>query len=406
MKAHHFYLSVFLLIVLSACQPIQDSGKQEVSSPVGIEPSKEVVMQDLKRPWSMAFLSNDEALVAEKDGDLLRVNISTKSKQIITGFPNDLADSLLIVEANYPKGTYPFKSDGFKGRYNAGIFEIVLDPDYDSNGWVYISYASEKDKQFATKVIRAKITNDEIVEVETLLLALPYVDGLFHFGGGMVFGEDGKLYITIGERLFTDGMQPSIPIAQNYEDRRGKIYRLNSDGSIPDDNPDFGEGAVEGMFAAGIRAAQGITVDPRTNDIWFTEHGTHQGDELNMLANGANYGWPIVSTGRYRGEYEPPKMERDFASPKWSWFKTIAPTGLTFYTGTEFPQWKNNLIVPGLSKGNLWRLVIREDEIISVEELFINERHRTRKAVQSPDGQLYILTDYADGEIIRIKNGD
>jgi len=238
------------------------------------------------------------------------------------------------------------------------------------------------------------------------LLALPYVDGLFHFGGGMVFGDDSKLYITVGERLFTDGMQPSTPIAQNYQDMRGKIYRINPDGSIPDDNPDFGEAAVDGIYAAGIRAAQGITVDPRTKNIWFSEHGTHQGDELNFLAKGANYGWPIVSTGRYRGEYEPPKMDRDFTSPKWSWFKTIAPTGLTFYTGTEFPHWENNLIVPGLSKGNLWRLVMRENEIVSVEELFINDRHRTRKAVQSPDGQLYILTDYADGEIIRIKNGE
>jgi len=98
-------------------------------------------------------------------------------------------------------------------------------------------------------------------------------------------------------------------------------------------------------------------------------------------------------------------MDRKFTDPKWSWYKTIAPTGLTFYSGTEFPEWKNNLIVPGLSRGNLWRLRIENDEIISVEELFINERHRTRKAVQSPDGQLYILTDEEDGKIIRISRG-
>ena len=197
-----------------------------------------------------------------------------------------------------------------------------------------------------------------------------------------------------------------MPIAQDLTDMRGKIYRLNSDGSIPTDNPDFGSDAVKGIYAAGIRAAQGLTVDPRTGNIWFTEHGTIQGDELNLLESGANYGWPIISTGRYRGGYEPPKLDREFTVPMWSWFKTIAPTGLTFYTGTEFPAWKDNLIVPGLSRGNFWRLVIEEDEIKSVEELFVDERDRTRKAVQSPDGQLYILTDEANGRIIRIKNGE
>jgi len=156
----------------------------------------------------------------------------------------------------------------------------------------------------------------------------------------------------------------------------------------------------------GIRAAQGLTIDPRTDKIWFSEHGTYQGDELNQLIAGANYGWPIKSTGDYRGGYVPPKLDRDFTDPKWSWYKTIAPTGLTFYTGTEFPQWKNNLIIPGLSRGNFWRLVIEGDQVQSVEELFITDRHRTRKAVQSPMGQLYILTDDVNGKIIRIKNGN
>ncbi|MFT4537212.1 MAG: glucose/arabinose dehydrogenase, partial [Saprospiraceae bacterium] len=375
------------------------------SSPRIVQPTKEVVMDQLKRPWSMAFMSNYEALVVEKDGDLLKVNLNTKSKQVIGGFPNDLADSLLIVESKYPRGTYPNGSDGFKGRYNAGIFEVVLDPDFSNNKWIYISYVSEREQQFATKVIRAKLQNNQLVDVETLLLALPYADGLFHFGGGMVFGADEKLYITVGERLFGDMLQRNPPIAQNYEDQRGKIYRINSDGSIPSDNPDFGDHAVAGLYAAGIRAAQGLAVDPRTKDIWFSEHGTHQGDELNILASGANYGWPIISTGRYRGGYEPPKMNRDFNAPMWSWYKTIAPTGLTFYTGTEFPEWKNNLIVPGLSRGNFWRFVIEDNQVRSVEELFINDRHRTRKAVQSPDGHLYILTDENNGKIIRVKNG-
>lgn len=401
------YLLYLVLInsLIFSCKSETPSKQQQSKEGVTIHPTKEIVMQGLKRPWSMAFLSDTEAILAEKDGDLLRIDLATKARKPISGFPEDLADSLTIVLSDYPVGTYPRGSDGFRGRYNAGIFEIVLDPDFKTNQWVYISYVSEKDKKYATKVIRAKLVDDTLKEVETLLLALPYADGLFHFGGGMIIGEDGKLYVTVGERLFGDALQPKMPIAQNYADQRGKIYRINTDGSIPQDNPSFGADAVPGMYGAGIRAAQGLTKDPRTGKIWFTEHGTIQGDELNQLESGANYGWPVKSTGKYRGGYEPPELDREFKYPKWSWYKTIAPTGLTFYTGKEFPQWKNNLIVPGLSAGNFWRLVIEEDKIMSVEELFINDRHRTRKAVQSPAGELYILTDEDNGKIIRIKNG-
>lgn len=397
-------LNFILALVFITCQSEQLNKKVKSTTSI-TKPIKETVMDGIKRPWSMAFLSANEALIAEKDGDLLKVNLATKAKAIIRGFPSDLADSLVVIAKNYPLGTYPTGTNGFKGRYNAGILEVKLDPNFEKNKWVYVSYVSEKDKKYATKVIRGKLTENNLTDIETLITALPYADGLFHFGGGMTFGNDSKLYITMGERLFGDALQPEMPIAQDLTDMRGKIYRLNPDGSIPSDNPDFGPNAVKGMYAAGIRAAQGLTKDPRTGDIWFSEHGTIQGDELNLLEYGGNYGWPIVSTGKYRGGYVPPKMDIDFNMPMWSWFKTIAPTGLTFYTGTEFPQWKNNLIVPGLSRGNFWRFVIEDNTIKSVEELFIDARDRTRKAVQSPDGQLYILTDEANGRVIRIKNG-
>lgn len=396
-----FFLASLLLI---SCQTenVPQTEQKIIATSKAI---KETVMDNLKRPWSMAFLSEEEVLVSEKDGELLKVNLTTKVKETIKGFPTDLADSLVIFAKNYPVGTYPTGTNGFKGRYNAGIFDVVLDPNYATNQWIYIAYASEKDKKYATKVIRAKLQNDTLIEIQTLLLALPYADGLFHFGGGLLFGADEKLYISIGERLFGDALQPELPIAQDLQDQRGKIYRLNADGSIPTDNPNFGEKAVKGLYAAGIRNTQGMALDPRTGNIWFTEHGTIQGDELNLLEHGANYGWPITSTGKYRGGYEPPKLEREFTVPKWNWYKTIAPTGLTFYNGKEFPQWKNNLIVPGLSRGNFWRIVIEESSIKSVEELFVDDRVRIRKAVQSPEGQLYILTDEANGRIIRVRNG-
>lgn len=394
--------ALLLLFLIGACTAPEQSVP---TNNLLIQPIKETVMDGLKRPWSMAFLSANEALVAEKDGDLVQVNLNTKEKIILQGFPDDVVDSLVIIAKDYPLGTYPNGTNGFKGRYNGGILEVLLDPNFSSNNWIYVSYAAEKDKKYTTKVIRAQLKNNILSDIETLLVATPYTDGLFHFGGGMVFGQDGKLYISIGERLFSEALQPAMPIAQDLQDKRGKIYRLNSDGSIPADNPDFGEGAVKGLYAAGIRATQGLTLEPKTGNIWFTEHGTNQGDELNLLEAGANYGWPNITTGKYRANYAPPKLDRDFTTPAWFWHHTIAPTGLTFYTGKEFPSWKDNLIVPGLSRGNLWRLVIEDNTIKSMEELFINERDRTRKAVLSPDGQLYILTDEANGRIIRIKNG-
>lgn len=401
------FLGVLFLI---GCQSSQKSEKIISDSTNPKIPVKEIIIDGLSRPWSMAFLSEDEVLLSEKDGNLIRINLSSKEKHVIKGFPEDRSDSLLYRKADYEPGVYPSRMrDSIKVTFNAGILEVRLDPDFEENSNIYISYVSEGEGGSTTKVIRAQLKNDSLHHIETLLLALPYSHGMFHYGGGMTFGPDKKLYVTVGERLFNEDNQPEIPIAQNVADRRGKIYRLNTDGSIPEDNPDFGPEAVPGLYATGIRAAQGITVEPKTGNIWFSEHGTTQGDEINMLKKGANYGWPVITTGKYRGDkFKPVKVEHtDYTDPKWYWLQTVAPTGLTFYTGDEFPLWKNNLIVPGLSRGSLWRIRLEGETVKSMEELFIDDRERSRKAVQSPEGKLYILTedlsDRKNGKIIRIK---
>ncbi|MEM8847057.1 MAG: PQQ-dependent sugar dehydrogenase [Bacteroidota bacterium] len=375
-----------LFLLLIGCSENQ---KNSISKEFGpISPIKEVVLDSLNHPWSIAFISNNEALVSEKDGNLLKVNLETKEKRVIKGFPDDLTDSIRAIHFGD----------------NSGIFEVLTDPNFKKNQWVYISYAAKKNFGTTTKVVRAQLKKDSLINHQTLIEAAPYTREYYHYGGGMTFGADGKLYITIGERLFWERDEPPIPIAQDVTDKRGKIYRINPDGSIPDDNPDFGLEAVPGLYAMGIRAAQGITVQSETNTIWFSEHGTIQGDEINILKPGANYGWPNVTSGKLRSsDYTPPKLEGvNFTPPVWFWPHTVAPTGLTFYAGTEFPQWKNNLIVPGLSRGSLWRFQIENETIKSAEELFLDDRVRIRKARQSPDGKLYILTDEDDGKIIRI----
>lgn len=349
---------------------------------------KETILEGLKRPWSIAFITEDEALISEKEGDLVKVNLQKKEKVRIEGFPADMADSLT----------------GFGD--NTGKFEILLDPDFSNNKYIYLSYAAEKGAVRTTRIIRAVLEKNSLRQIKTLFVAEPYTQERFHYGGGMVFGKDGKLYFTIGERLFTEKDQPIVPIAQDIHDRRGKIYRINPDGTIPDDNPDFGSKATPGLYATGIRAAQGITLDTSTGKIWFSEHGTHQGDEINVLKAKANYGWPIKTTGKYRyAEYAPlPIPENNYTDPVWAWLQTVAPTGVHFYSGNEFAAWDHNLLVGGLSRGSLWRMVIEGETIKSAEELFADDRVRIRKVVQSPAGKLYILSDEVNGKLIRVRN--
>ena len=350
---------------------------------------KETILEGLKRPWSMAFISEDEVLISEKEGYLVKVNLQNKERIRIQGFPADLEDSL----------------GGFGD--NTGKFEVLLDLDFKTNKFVYLSYAAKSVKGRTTKIIRAVLENTSLQQIKVLFTAEPYTAERVHYGGGMLFGNDGKLYFTIGERLFNEKDEPALPIAQNVEDKRGKIYRINSDGSIPKDNPDFGAKATPGLYAMGIRAAQGLTLEPGTQKIWFSEHGTHQGDEINVLKAGANYGWPMKTTGKYRfAEFAPQAIPGNvYTDPVWSWLQTVAPTGLHFYRGREFAAWDHNLLVGGLSKGSLWRLTVENETIKSAEELFADSRVRIRKVVQSPAGKLFILTDEVNGKLVRVKNG-
>ena len=373
------------------------------------KPKKETVISGLKRPWSMAFISENLVLVAEKDGTIQKVNLETKEKQPITGLPSDVARAIKIDTTQHAFGVLPGLAHGQTRSFNAGWFQILLDPDFKTNNYIYISYAAEdENRRSTTKVIRGELNENRLEKVETLLLAAPFSHGLFHYGGGMIFGPDKKLYVTVGERNLYEHLNPTPPLSQDLTDMRGKIFRLNPDGSVPEDNPNFGPDAKKGIYAIGIRASQGLSIHPETKDIWFSEHGTIQGDELNILKPGVNYGWPYKTSGGYRTRNYDPEVPEGltFEEPVYFWDKTVAPTGLTFYSGSEFPLWQGNLLVPGLSKGSLWRMEIEGNEVVAAEELFMNDRVRIRKVVQSPRGQLYLLTDEEEGKIIKVVNGD
>ena len=388
----------FLLSGLLAC-------KNKVNKTEIVTTYKELVLDSLAHPWGMAFINKDEAYISEKDGDILRVNLATKARDRLRGFPKDLFTAPLIDVSKHPPRTYPTSLDGRRIRGNGGILDVKLDPEYTTTSKLFVSYVSEKQETFALKVISAIVVNDSLTDIQTILNPGPYVPGIWHFGGGLCV--QGKyLFVTVGERLFFEDLKQGLAIAQDVTDARGAVYRVFLDGKIPLDNPDFGPNAIPGIYAFGIRAAQGITIRPDTDEIWFSEHGTNQGDEINKLEKGANYGWPNITTGTWRSiNYQPEELtDPDYVDPRHYWLHTVAPTGLTFYTGHEFPSWHGSLMVPGLSRGSLWRLGLDNDIITSAEELFLNDRVRSRKVIQSPDGHLYLLTDEHNGKLIRIIN--
>ncbi len=353
-------------------------------------PRQVVVAEGLLHPWDMAFLSAEVALVTEKDGQLKRVNLVTGEHEAVAGFPDDLDN----VRRDDP-------------RDNSGLFGLELDPDYANNGWIYVAYSAGDANGTALTVIRARMgAGNALVDVEEIFRARPLSTDRFHYGGGLVFDDERRLHITVGERVFDEGDQAALPVAQDATQALGKIFRINADGSIPADNPDFGPSAVPGIYALGIRASQGITRDPASGGIWFSEHGPTQGDELNRLTAGANYGWPVRTTGTYRnGDYRAPAIEADFTEPVYYWEDTVAPTGLAFHTGNTFPEWEGHLFVAGLSGGNLWRIELKNGEPHVVEKLFEATPMRFRKIEEGPGGSLYLLTDEANGRVIRLERG-
>ena len=379
------YLYCALLLSV-ACG--QGNPSPPVSSTAHSPFSLRVEIDSLAHPWSMAFLSENEVLISEKDGSLLRVDLNNTSVFTIKGLPEDRFQNIREEDP----------------RDNSGLFEVLLDPNFQDNQRIYLSYAAQDERGTGLKVIRAVWKEDSLLEIQPILVAKPFRKDLFHYGGGMTFGSDGMLYITCGERYYNEIDQPRIPIAQDLGDMRGKIFRIHPDGRIPTDNPDLGPEAFPGCYAWGIRAAQGIIRRPGSKEIWFSEHGSRQGDEINQLLPGANYGWPIQTTGTYRNEsYSPPEIgDSKFTPPKWSWEQTVAPTGLCFYTGEDFPEWKGHLLIAGLSKGSLWKIQVQGNTLSDPVHLMEENPIRLRKVAQSPGGRLFLLTDEANGKLIQI----
>jgi aldose sugar dehydrogenase len=375
-----FAVGVSLPAGAQSSRPIE---RAEPRSPLRV--STVEIARGLRHPWGLAFLPDGAFLITEKDGGLKRVEITGEAVSI-EGLPADLDN----VRQN--------------ARDNSGLFDVALHPAFAVTRFIYLTYASKDGAGTTTKLIRARLDGNRLNGIRTLFEATPRSADRFHYGGGLLVTRE-HVYLTVGERHYNERDNPPLPVAQDRQDRRGKIYRFDLDGRPAHGNPDFGAGAPPGLYALGIRAAQGLAWEPGSGRIWFSEHGSIGGDEVNILAAGANYGWPVRTSGTYRNaEYRPPAIAGTFAEPAWTWTdRTVAPTGVTFYTGASFPEWQGDLLVAGLSRGYLVRLDIEDGKVRAAEYLLEHAPVRLRNVKQGPDGSIYLLTDQPDGRLLRVE---
>ena len=335
------------------------------------------ISDGLERPWGLAFLPNGDMLVTERVGQLRIIKEGKLERKPISGLPDNI----------YASG-------------QGGLLDVILHPDFENNQMIYLSYAGNGEGGAGTEVARGILKDNALHNVETIFVAQPKTHGSNHYGSRMVFAEDGTLFITTGDRYHR------LLDAQDPNNHLGTIVRLNDDGSVPEDNP-FAkkENHQPEVFSFGHRNVQGVALRPEDQSIWSHEHGPRGGDEVNKLMPGANYGWPSITYGiDYSGAIiseftHAPGMEQ----PIVYWDPSIAPCGMTFYSGDRFPEWKGNLFVGALVQQHLRRLELQGDKVV-VQEVLLKDMARIRDVRTGPDGYLYILTDERkNGKVLRLE---
>lgn len=338
------------------------------------------VASGLDTPWSLAFLPDGRMVVTERPGRMRLVSPAGVVSPPLAGVP------------------------AVQARGQGGLLDVVPSPDFAQDRRLYFSYAEPTASGARTAVARGRLNgaSTALEGVERIFAQSEDPPGQHHFGSRLVFGRDGMLFVTLGERFnFRDQ-------AQNLDSHLGKVLRLQPDGRAPRDNPFVGRpGARPEIWSYGHRNVQGAAIHPVSGALWTDEHGPQGGDELNLDLPGRNYGWPVITYGReyVTGFKIGEGTERaDVEAPRHQWTPSIAPSGLAFYTGSDFPAWRGSAFVGSLKFHMLSRLTLEGDRVVAEERLLGKLDARIRDVRQGPDGKLYLL-DESGGRILRLEPG-
>ena len=355
-----------------------------------------VIAKGLDRPWAVEPLPDGSFLVTEKRGRMRIVSGAGKVGEPIEGLTSVAQGG---VSAESGQGGLP----PITARGQGGLLDVALSPTFAKDRTIFWSFSEQREGGSGTSVARGVLSADgrKLSDVRIIFRAMPTYNNGLHFGSRLAFAPDGKLFITLGDRFDLRTMRP---LAQSLEAHNGKVVRINPDGTIPTDNPFAGkEGALGDIWSIGHRNLQSAVFDDQGR-LWTVEHGARGGDELNMPEKGKNYGWPVATYGEeYSGQpISDITAKEGTVQPVYYWDPVIAPSGMEFYTGAAFPEWKGNLFVGGLASQRLVRLVMKDGRVTGEEHLLTDRESRIRDVRQGPDGFLYVVTDKSNGELLRI----
>jgi len=374
--ASSFILSLVAgLLSISAWAQAESDQRDADELDSGVAYNIEVIADDLDYPWSLGFLPNGDLLVTERTGQLRLIRDGQLLAEPVAGVPDVFASS------------------------QGGLMGLLIDPEFEQNQTIYLSLAHGTDEANATRVVRARLNERALSDVEILFTAEPTKDTPVHYGGRMTWLGDGTMVIGLG-----DGFDYREQ-AQRLDTHFGSIVRINPDGSIPPDNPFIGQAdALPEIHSYGHRNIQGLVFDAETGTLWQHEHGPRGGDELNRIEPAQNYGWPVATHGiDYSGALISPYESRpDMVDPLWVWTPSIAPSGMTLYRGGEFPEWNGDLLVTALVSRNVRRMDLEDGEVVREDTLFDDIGQRLRDIRTAPDGSIYLLTDSSEGQLLRV----
>ena len=326
-------------------------------------------------PWGMAFLPDNRMMVTDRIGDLWIVEKDGKDKLKVSGeIPN------------------------VRSKGQGGMLDVAVHPDFNTNSYIYLSFSDYSENKSHTSLIRAKLVNNSLVNSQIIFRPEEkyFTKRSLHFGSRIVFDDKGFIFFCIGDRGDRD-------LAQNLDMPNGKMYRIRDDGTIPIDNPFYyTKGAIKSIWSYGHRNPQGLAIHPSTRQLWEAEHGPRGGDEVNIILRGHNYGWPVITYGKnYSGTIISKLTHHEgMDQPVFHWTPSIAVCGIAFYEGSQFPEWKNNLLATSLKYERLHRVELDGMNMVK-DEIIFEAKSRVRDVEVGPDGIIYVALE-DPGRIVKL----